>query len=132
MDTATKLGCPLCLANGLLKGGKFVGETDQLYAYAFRTEDGELDYALINTKEHHRDSRTLARPWGGEYADLLNAVLALMPEGLDFNESRNDGEDAGQRIKGHYHMWIVPRKSGRPSSGKGLRLLIKEYDELAK
>lgn len=131
MGASTNQNCPLCWDNNRLKGGKVVGETEQLYAYAFSDEKGDLKYALINPKDHHADMRTLRHAWGKEFAQLYVSVLSLMPEDQPHNGYWNQGEVAGQRVLGHWHVRIEPRFPDRPSSGMGPALLVEKVDELS-
>lgn len=115
----------------MLKGGEVVGETVQLYAYAFRTDEGSLHYALIVPREHHVDMRGLAPEWGAEMAELYDRILALMPDDQPHNGYWNVGYAAGQRILNHWHIRIEPRFPGRPSSDMGLGLLVQTVDRLS-
>ena len=130
MDSCTYPSCPLCWENGLLKGGKVVGETDQLYAYVFTDDEGVTLYALINPKGHHADMRTLSPLWGAEFGELYSQVLTLMPDAQPHNGYWNKGYVAGQRIMEHWHVRIEPRFPDRPSSNMGLGLLVKTVDEM--
>lgn len=121
--------CSLCWANGKLAGGRVLAEGEQLFAYVFEREDGTLKYALIATKEHHADMRNLTPSWGIEFGAFYGHVLGLL-DGKPHNGYWNDGQVAGQRIMGHWHVRVEPRQEGQPSSGMGLGLLISKYDEL--
>ena len=120
--------CPLCWENDKLKGGRVLGEGEEFFVYVFENEDGSLKYALICTKRHHQNMTTLSPSWGQEFGRHYALILKLLG-GLPHNGYWNEGETAGQRILGHWHVRIEPRFEGQLSSGKGPGLLIAEFDQ---
>jgi Diadenosine tetraphosphate (Ap4A) hydrolase and other HIT family hydrolases len=75
---------------------------------------------LIVPKVHAEDPGELPDDWWADF----KALFAKVPiEKAHYNLSLNVGEHAGQTVK-HLHFWVIPRKPGLPTSGKGLAALI--------
>ncbi|HSX01293.1 MAG TPA: hypothetical protein VLF67_03545 [Candidatus Saccharimonas sp.] len=125
----TQSPCPLCWANGLLQGGRVLGEGDVMYAYGFSDEAGTLKYALLVPKDHHPTPVTLPDGWGAEFGRLYAVVLEAL-KGAPHNGYWNEGYTAGQRVLGHWHVRVEPRFDGQPASSMGLGLLIAEYNKV--
>ena len=113
--------CPLCPDNGLLEA-PITAQTDGAYLIPARGSDTNY---LIIPKEHIEDPVKLTDNWWQDVKPLLDKVPG---KGEHYNISLNVGYVAGQRVP-HLHFWIVPRRSGMPSSDKGLALLIAEKDQ---
>lgn len=117
-------GCPFCRSNGSFKG-KVLAETGQGYIVDNSFSPGDF---LIIPSSHTESLQDLPDDWWNDFKRLL----ATLPTNLEsYNLSLNFGKTAGQSVK-HLHFWIIPRKDGKKSSGKGLAKLIAEIDgELA-
>ena len=118
--THTKLECPFCLGNGLFKG-EILAKSPGAYLAENHFNPGSY---LIIPLDHVESPLKLSDTWWAEVKELLPKVLGLDEH---YNISLNFGSHAGQSVK-HLHFWIVPRFSGKPSSGKGLARLISEAD----
>jgi diadenosine tetraphosphate (Ap4A) HIT family hydrolase len=127
-QVSTNSDCPLCWANGKLAGGRVLEETEALFAYVFTDEADSLKYALIVPKEHHHSMVTLPPLWGFEFGQLYTAALNLMGDQQPHNGYWNAGYTAGQRVMGHWHVRVEPRRPGQPASDMGLNLLITKYN----
>jgi len=79
---------------------------------------------LIIPNGHYESLLELPDTWWQDLKALLSKVPGLTG---DYNLSLNYGKDAGQSVK-HLHFWVIPRESGKPSSGKGFARLIAEAD----
>lgn len=119
----SKAGCPLCLPNGLLRGS-IMAHTPEAFLIAAQSLPGNY---LIIPKQHVENPVDLPAEWWGSVQALLPEVPGLLRH---YNLTFNIGKLAGQSIA-HLHMWVVPRRSGSASSGKGLATLIRETDESA-
>lgn len=113
-------GCPFCLQNGLFKG-EAIAQTDNGFVTEALYNPG--CYLIIPTL-HAETISELPDYWWKEMKALLPQVAGPQSS---FNISLNFGADAGQTVD-HLHFWIIPRKAGKPSSGKGLARLISEAD----
>lgn len=80
---------------------------------------------LIIPAQHVESLLDLPDNWWQDFKAMLAQVPGLTG---DYNLSLNYGKDAGQSLK-HLHFWVIPRESGKPSSGKGFARLIAEADD---
>lgn len=115
--------CPLCLDNGLLTT-PVIARSDAAYAIPVATAPG--NHFVIPIR-HAESLLELDDTWWRSFKDCLRQIPGLEPP---YNVSINIGEVAGQRQK-HLHFWVVPRRDGLPSSGKGLAALMREADASA-
>lgn len=107
--------CPLCLNNGMFKG-VIVAETQ----HGFGGQIAE-DLLLICPKAH-----VTGEPWGTAFATEYFGLLELSLTALSweaYNESRNIGHLAGQRLE-HIHYKLQRRVAGHPGDGWGLDGLL--------
>ncbi|HEV2403077.1 MAG TPA: HIT domain-containing protein [Candidatus Saccharimonadales bacterium] len=122
MNTTNKVqpGCPFCLSNALFKG-----EITTESAGAFLTKAGsDPDNYLIIPKNHYESVTDLPDDWWVEVKQLVPQVPELKS---DYNLSMNLGTLSGQTVK-HLHFWVIVRRAGLPSSGKGLARFIADAD----
>lgn len=107
--------CPFCRQNGMLKGEVIVSTA---HGYAVQIAD---DLVLICPTDH-----LVGEPWDTPFADEYFSLLRLALGHLKwpaYNESRNIGHIAGQRLE-HIHYKLQRRDDGQPASGWGLDGLI--------
>jgi hypothetical protein len=117
--TGPEESCPFCLKNNALRGDVFI-ETS--YSYVVLVSE---DLLLICPKEHVTEN--LSRTgFAAEYFELLELALVTV-NWKSWNDSRNHGDDAGQRLQ-HIHYKVRRRDPGLNSSGLGLDGLIAKVD----
>jgi diadenosine tetraphosphate (Ap4A) HIT family hydrolase len=119
---ATPGECPLCPQNSLLKE-PIIAQTED--AYLIRAYDSPGNYLII-PMDHTESPEKLTSNWWESVAALLSHI----PHGEHYNISINIGKDAGQTVS-HIHFWVIPRQSGKGSTGKGFARLISEADQAA-
>jgi len=93
-------------------------------AYLIENSYSKGSYLVIPEK-HAESIADLPDDWFRDVKELLPHIPNL-PE--DYNLAMNHGVLAGQSIK-HFHLWVIPRVAGKPSSGKGFARLIIEADD---
>lgn len=108
--------CPFCLENNILPND-ILHETDGGFLIQALGDGGNY---LIIPKTHTEDPAKLPDGW---WADFKKLLLQVPIDKENYNLSLNVGEQAGQTLK-HLHFWVIPRKAGLPTSGKGLAALI--------
>lgn len=123
IDSITQKVCPLCLSNNIFKG-EVIARTDNAYLTIADSKPGNY---LIIPLNHAELLEELPDDWWKGVKALLPSIPNLPKS---YNVSFNLGKDAGQTI-GHLHLWVIPRESGVPSSGKGFVTLIERADEEA-
>lgn len=120
-DSQNPQDCPLCLSNNLFKG-EVIAKTDNAYLTTANSKPGNY---LIIPLAHAESLTELPDDWWQGVKTLLPSIPNLPNS---YNVSFNIGKDAGQTT-GHLHLWVIPRESGVPSSGKGFVTLIERADE---
>lgn len=113
--------CPLCLENNLFKG-EILATSEQGFLSTNAFMPGNF---LIIPKAHIEQLTDLPDTWWSDIKTLLPHIPNLAS---DYNLALNYGKASGQSLK-HLHFWIIPRKTGMPSSGKGLARFISEADK---
>lgn len=113
--------CPFCRNNHLLQGD-ILASTQQAYLIENTYSRGNY---LIIPEVHVELVSDLPDNWWSNIKELVKHIPEL-PD--SYNVALNYGEPAGQSVK-HLHFWVVPRLSGKHSSGKGLTRLMHEVDE---
>ena len=116
-------GCPFCLENGLLKGEILA---QARYAYLAVANSAPGNYLII-PRQHATCPEDLSAEWWDSLRELVGRVPG---RGEHYNLNFNLGRLAGQSV-GHLHCWVIPRRAGLSSSGKGVSRLIAEADALA-
>jgi tRNA threonylcarbamoyl adenosine modification protein (Sua5/YciO/YrdC/YwlC family) len=114
--------CVFCRSNGRLKG-EVLATADG--GFLIRAQSSPDDF-LIVPDPHVETLAELPDTWWTGVKSLLGAIPGL-PD--DYNLSINIGPLAGQTVK-HLHFWVIPRRAGKSSSGKGFARLIEEVDQL--
>lgn len=113
--------CPFCRSNSKLRGRVlFVSDG----AYLIESESNPGSYLII-PDAHAKAPGELTDKWWADFKTVFAHVPGL---GTDYNLSLNVGRESGQTVE-HLHFWVVPRRAGRPSSGKGLATLIDLDDQ---
>lgn len=113
-------GCPFCLSNGLFKS-EIIAQNNSAYLTESMSDKG--DYLVI-PKTHAESLAELPDSWWKETAAMIGEVPVKLD---DYNLSFNIGKLSGQTVK-HLHLWIIPRYSGKKSSGMGMASLINRVD----
>jgi L-threonylcarbamoyladenylate synthase len=118
--TENHANCPFCLGNDLFKGSIIYRSKK---AFLTRNHFSPNNYLIIPF-EHIESPLELPDNWWHDFKENMSHI----PKPLNgYNISINIGKQAGQTLK-HLHFWIIPRKSGYSSSGKGLASFITESD----
>ena len=118
MNQQAPADCPFCRTNDLLRG-EVVAESGS--AFLLRGQFGYGTYLII-PNQHVEALTDLPDTWWVEIKQLLPRIPDLPS---DYNLTLNYGKAAGQSVK-HLHFWVVPRETGKHSSGKGLASLVFE------
>lgn len=126
----TNPSCPLCVDNGLLKGGELYAVGEHWYIYIFFDEGGNFQNAMINPKQHYAHVDELPSGAGDEYLELYGRLRKTYLTGVPYNLYENAGYMAGQRILDHAHNHVFVRHEGTASSNMGLALLARSFDAL--
>jgi diadenosine tetraphosphate (Ap4A) HIT family hydrolase len=113
--------CPFCLENRLLKSD-ILHETDDGFLILALGNQGNY---LIIPKMHVEDPGDLPDNWWADFKQLLAKVPI---DRAHYNLSLNVGQHAGQTLK-HLHFWVIPRRAGLPTSGKGLATLVADQNQ---
>lgn len=120
-------GCRFCLANRLLVDSPLF-ETDRFYMLG--SIDPMVPVAGMIIPKRHSET-----PFGfvaAEWADFGTALTAARDHFADrqpdgYTLGWNVGAVGGQHVF-HAHMHIVPRFSGEPNEGVGLRRILRTAD----
>jgi L-threonylcarbamoyladenylate synthase len=112
--------CPFCLDNGKFKG-PILYQNEHLF---ISRPIHDSNAFLVIPKLHVEQLLDLPDTWWKDFKRGLQNFPDVL---TDYNLALNYGEVAGQTVR-HLHFWIIPRQTGKASSGKGLATLLSIID----
>lgn len=119
--------------NSALRGGEIVKVTDHRFVYRYPGETpGSIRRVLVGGKEHGGDLATLLFQYSDEMALLVPVAIKALGPVEAFTMYFSEGDASGGLVKGHPHINFIPRRAGEPASGKGVELLVNDFNALSR